>query len=261
MKVTIATFLFLFLSPIVITAERLDGRYSFSLTTFDPQGKLAQVERATRAASLGTPVIGVCTQHGVYLCAPQILPSPLMIDDGTARFLSVSKTIAVAHSGIDGRIVVAAAQRMSVEYEFTYDEEMPIEAFLEEISLLFQEYTMKAGCRPFGCSLLVAHLESSKNCLYRIDPSGAVETCGSSGMIGSTMVDTLNRLKQLTADDSKDPDENDLLRLMKDSLDEVSKKSPDTAGLLKVSFLTARLSTDGLTKAKYNDNKEAINQV
>ena len=104
MKVTIASFLYLFLLLVVITAERLDGRYSFSLTTFDPQGKLAQVERATRAASLGTPVIGVCTQHGVYLCAPQILPSPLMIDDGTARFFSISKTIAVAHSGIDGRI-------------------------------------------------------------------------------------------------------------------------------------------------------------
>ena len=262
MKVTVVTFLFLFLLPRSITADRLDGRYSFSLTTFDPKGKLAQVERATHAAYLGTPVIGVCTQHGIFLCAPQILPSPLMIDDGTARFFTVSKSIAVAHSGIDGRIVVAAAQRMTVEYEFTYDEEMPIEAFLEEISLLFQEYTMKAGCRPFGCSLLVAHLESDNNCLYRIDPSGVVDRCGSSGIIGSTMGDTLKRLKELTADDSKDLDESDLLRVMKDSLNEVSKKTrSDTISLMKIKFLTARLSTDGLTIAKYDDNEEDTNQV
>jgi 20S proteasome subunit alpha 2 len=248
--------IFLLQSVIAATADRLDGRYSFSLTTFDPQGKLAQVERATRAASLGTPVLGICTPKGVYLCAPQVLPSPLMLDDGTARFWSISQSIAVAHSGIDGRIVLAAAQRMAIEYEYTYDEEMPVEAFLEELSLLFQEYTIKAGCRPFGCSLLVAYLdeESANNCLFRIDPSGAVEACGSSGVVGSIKIDALTKLKQLS--DSGGVDEQDLLALMKEILDEASKKAVTTMRQPSVTFLTAKLNKDGLSIARHKDESE-----
>ena len=243
---------------IATTADRLDGRYSFSLTTFDPQGKLAQVERATQAASLGTPVLGICTpKGGVYLCAPQVLPSPLMLDDGTARFWSISPSIAVAHSGmVDGRIVVAAAQRMAIEYEYTYDEEMPVEAFLEELSLLFQEYTIKAGCRPFGCSLLVAYLdeESAKHCLFRIDPSGAVEACGSSGLIGSVKIDILTKLKQLS--ESGDADEQDLLALMKEILYEASRKAGTTMSQPSVTFVTAKLNKDGLSMARHKDENE-----
>ena len=248
-----STAFFLLYSIAITSADRLDGRYSFSLTTFDPQGKLAQVERATLAASLGTPVIGVCCQHGVYLCAPQLLPSPLIIDDGTARFVTISKKIAITHSGIDGRIVLAAAQRMAVEYEFTYDEEMPIDAFLEEISLLFQEYTMKAGCRPFGCSILAAHFddESGNHCLYRIDPSGAVGVCGSSGMIGSAKVDFLSKIKQHNG--SAEVTVQDLVQIMKDCL-ETLNNFPSTERP-KMTYLTAKLTKDGLSIERQEKEK------
>ena len=111
-------------------AEGIDGRHSFSLTTFDPTGKLGQVERASIAASLGTPLVAVCRQSevGVWkvvLAAPQILSSPFVRDDGTARFSPVTSQILVAHTGIsaDGRVIVAAAQRLAVEHAFTFGEE------------------------------------------------------------------------------------------------------------------------------------------
>lgn len=172
--------------------DRLDGRYSFSLTTFDPLGKLGQVERATRAATLGTPVVAICRSDGIVMACPQVFPSPFMIDDGTSRFVRITQNIVVTHSGMgaDGRVVSAAAQRTAVEHAYTFDEPMPIESFLEEVSLLFQEYTMKPGSRPFGCSLLVAYVpspdEEDTSCrLYRIDPSGSVESMGPHGVIGS----------------------------------------------------------------------------
>ena len=159
----------------------IDGRYSFSLTTFDPSGKLGQVERASVTTSLGTPIIAVIKDGSVLLASPQILPSPLMQDDGTARFCPVSPNIAIAHSGIsaDGRVLVAAAQRLAVEHAYTFDEAIPIDLFLEELSLLFQEYTMKPAARPFGATLLVAHIPRNDDGilqpqLFRVDPSGSV---------------------------------------------------------------------------------------
>lgn len=178
--------------------ESLDGRFSFSLSTFDPSGKIGQVERALIASSLGTPIVAVIKKDRVLFASPQILPSPLMEDDGTARFAAVTPRIAIGHSGIsaDGRVLIAAAQQLAVEHAYTYDENIPIDLFLEEMSLLYQEYTMTPGVRPFGAILLVAYVPSKlethnngdadgddddssnavKPLLFRLDPSGSVVT-------------------------------------------------------------------------------------
>jgi len=163
-----------------------DGRHSFGLTTFNTDGKLEQVERALIASSLGTPIIGVIKGDSIILASPQILPSPFMNDDGTSRFSVVSPQIVVCHSGIssDGRVLVESAQRLAIEHAYTFDEPIPIGLFLEEVSLLFQEYTMKPGARPFGCTLLVGFLPplswsvrnqiEQKPRLFQIDCSGTV---------------------------------------------------------------------------------------
>jgi 20S proteasome alpha/beta subunit len=144
------------------------------------------------AASLGTPIVGVVKGNDIILASPQILPSPLMNDDGTTRFAVVSPQIVLGHSGIssDGRVLVESAQRLAIEHSYTYDEPIPINLFMEEISLLFQAYTMKPGARPFGCTLLVGYLppqrshstSSTRNKdevneiprLFQIDCSGSV---------------------------------------------------------------------------------------
>mmetsp|Transcript_39509 Transcript_39509/g.43706 ORF Transcript_39509/g.43706 Transcript_39509/m.43706 type:complete len:259 (+) Transcript_39509:1-777(+) len=177
--------IFLLAFNVFTNANRLDERHSFSLTTFDPKGRLDQVERASRATLLGTPVIAVYHNNSFHFAAPQAFPSPFIIDDGTARFAKVSDRIVATHTGIaaDGRIVIAAAQRMATEHEFTYDECIPVEELLEEMSLLFQNYTMKAGARPFGCSIMVGSLDNNQ--LYRLDPSGAIESLGTIAVMGS----------------------------------------------------------------------------
>jgi len=163
----------------------IDGRHSYSLTTFDPNGKLGQVERAMEAAQQhGTPIVAIALEDSVLLAAPQALPSALAIDDGTPRFALVTPEIVVAHSGLaaDGRILTAAAQRLAVEHEYTFDEHVDIAIFLEEMALLLQKYTSMAGARPFGASLIVAFVPETDLCLkpepqlYRIDPSGNVAT-------------------------------------------------------------------------------------
>lgn len=150
----------------------IEGRYSFSLSTFDPDGKIGQLSYATFAAARGSPVLTV--QNGKYrvMFSLQVLPSILLEDDGSARFIKITDTILLAHTGIaaDGRIVCEAAQRLAVEHAYTFQEEIPINILLEELALLFQSYTMKPGVRPFGCSLIISSTEGT----YRIDPTGVV---------------------------------------------------------------------------------------
>lgn len=183
---TIAIFYILAIQNRLVRARQYhsDGRYSYSLSTFDASGKLAQVEHAIIAANLGTPVAAIATDDAVIMCSPEVIPSPFIIQDGSARFLQITNEIILAHSGLsaDGRVLMAAAQRLAVEHEYTFDEDIPIEIFLQEISLLFQEYTMKAAARPFGTSLVVGHnprvnMRSNRRrqpILYRIDPSGTI---------------------------------------------------------------------------------------
>jgi 20S proteasome alpha/beta subunit len=193
-----------------------ESRYSFSLTTFDPSGRLGQVDRAMQAASLGTPVVAfVRDNRHIVMVSPQVLPSPLILDDGTARFAKVTNEIMIAHSGLssDGRVIVAAAQRMAVEHEFTFEESMPIDMFLEELSLLYQEYTMKAAARPFGVTLLVGYLPANDDAaadpqpaaLYRLDPSGSVRQVKDFAMLNGNLERT--QLKALLDDLTKTMDE------------------------------------------------------
>lgn len=208
-------------SLLLVDSAVTDGRHSYSLTTFSPNGKLGQVERALVAASLGTPIVGVIKGNDIILASPQILPSPLMNDDGTSRFSVVSPQIILGHSGIasDGRVVMESAQRLVIEHSYTYDEPIPIGLFLEELSLLFQAYTMKPGARPFGCTLLVGYLppppprsrcstnNTEKPRLFQIDCSGSVVELNTIAVIngqfkGDIKTKLLDFAKQDDGDDS-----------------------------------------------------------
>jgi Proteasome subunit len=175
------------------SGSTVDGRHSFSLSTFDPSGKLGQVERAHVAASLGPPLVAVVVtlaaanqrdnQRAVFIAAPQVLPpsssSALVEDDGTSRFLRLTPEIVVGHTGLsaDGRFVLSRAKRLAIEHEYAFDEPIPVAVLLEEMALLYQQYTMRPAARPLGTYLVVAHVPRdarSRTSVFRIDPSGNV---------------------------------------------------------------------------------------
>jgi 20S proteasome subunit alpha 2 len=260
----------LFLFQFSESNDRSRGRYSYSLTTFDPSGKLGQVERAIEAAEQGTPIVALIYNNGgmnknssgIILAAPQVLPDLLTLDDGTTRFSLVTPEIMITHTGLsgDGRILVAAAQRLAVQHQYTFDEYIDITIFLEELSLLFQEYTMKAASRPFGASIVVAFVPQSKlmlypnPVLYRIDPSGNVESLGNCSVVHGKLDKTdllpnLNLLLEpeessvLSLSLSIEDTQTKMVKLLRDALrQQAAKKRDETFDDLAI--LTAILSGD-----------------
>ena len=194
--------------------DPIEGRYSFSLTTFHPSGKLPQLDYAIKASTLGPPIIAISlpNKRGILLTSIQCLTSPLMTDDGTSRFVKISNSILMGHTGVnaDGRVACEAAQRLSVEHTYTFDEEIPIDVLLEEMALLFQEYTMKPGCRPFGCSLVLASYDelNEEFSMFRIDPAGTVVKLESVNFLGrGNGDDIIRKLREAGCLESRTIDE------------------------------------------------------
>jgi len=255
-----------------------DNRYSFSLTTFSPNGQLQQVEYATlAAATLGdTPILATIintpVQARILFCSRQTLPSPLIKDDGTPRFISICPGIAMTHSGLsaDGRVLLAAAQRLAIEHEYTYDEDIPISIFLEELSLLFQKYTMKPGSRPFGCSLIIGDCTCSSGvpALYRMGPSGVVERFDvdpTGSLVGVAMILGVGKeeksVRSFLADRNLwkgEIDEDKAINIMMDSIlkhhEKDENKSPQSAEekpKLAHSFITASMGAQENLKVNF----------
>ena len=55
-----------------------DSAYSFSLTTFSPNGKLVQIEHALQTVTKGDWALGIKVKNGVVLATEKRVPSQLM---------------------------------------------------------------------------------------------------------------------------------------------------------------------------------------
>jgi hypothetical protein len=122
---------------------------------------------------------------GIYIAVPLrfLSTSPFLIDDGTPRIVPLSPTLCLAHTGIgaDGRILSDIAIKLVLDYRYVYGEDIGVQDLLAGLSSKMQEMTMKAGSRPYGCSLLICCLgEGGRNAMYRVEPSGTVVLLSSS---------------------------------------------------------------------------------
>jgi len=209
---TAIAIVFLLLTSLVgsNTFEGLDGRYCFSLTTFDSTGKLRQVEYASKSANTGrvfvaAKIVGYDpsldsrkedepTDNSALIAVSHRQVSPLIRESGTASFIHIHPQALLTCIGIcaDARTLVKDIIRSIIEFEYTYDEVIPLERLLADVSRLMQQNTMMAGVRPYGCSILLTFLpeihSTSKSTLsprqkkemepqfYLVGPSGAVTT-------------------------------------------------------------------------------------
>ena len=68
-------------------------RYSFSLTTFSPSGKLVQIEYALQAVSSGAPSVGIKAVNGVVLATEKKNKSILFEDHSTYKVSLTSEEL------------------------------------------------------------------------------------------------------------------------------------------------------------------------
>ncbi|KAH8357224.1 proteasome subunit alpha type-2 [Drosophila takahashii] len=150
-------------------------RYSFSLTTFSPSGKLVQLEYALAAVSGGAPSVGIMASNGVVIATENKHKSPLYEEHSVHRVEMIYKHIGMVYSGMgpDYRLLVKQARKIAQTYFLTYKEPIPVSQLVQRVATLMQEYTQSGGVRPFGVSLLICGWDNGRPYLYQSDPSGA----------------------------------------------------------------------------------------
>lgn len=150
-------------------------RYSFSLTTFSPSGKLVQIEYALQAVAAGAPSVGIKAKNGVVIAVEKKHKSPLYDETTINKIESVNDHIGMVYSGMgpDFRLLVRKARKIAVQYYFNYHESIPVSQLVQKVAAVMQEYTQSGGVRPFGVSLLIAGFDEDRPYLYQCDPSGA----------------------------------------------------------------------------------------
>ncbi|TMW60913.1 hypothetical protein Poli38472_000955 [Pythium oligandrum] len=151
-----------------------DSAYSFSLTTFNPSGKLLQIEYALTAVNRGNPSLGIKCKNGVVIATEKKLPTILVDEASHKKVATLSETAGVVYSGMgpDYRVLVRKARKKAQAYFQKYKEHAPASILVRELAAIMQEFTQSGGVRPFGVSLLFAGFDDDGPQLYQIDPSG-----------------------------------------------------------------------------------------
>jgi len=134
-------------------------RYSFSLTTFSPSGKLVQIEYALNAVNQGVTALGIKATNGIVLATEKKSSSPLVDPSSLSKISNITPNIGMVYSGMgpDYRVLVDKARKVShTGYKRIYNEYPPTRILVQDVARVMQEATQSGGVRPYGVSLLIA---------------------------------------------------------------------------------------------------------
>lgn len=150
--------------------------YDYSCGTFSPDGRIFQVEYATKAVENSGTAIGLKCSDGIVMCVEKPLKSKMLVAGSNRRIFSIDSHVGVAVTGLppDGRQVVNRAREEAHNYLDTYGHKIVPSVLSNRIAQFVHYYTTHGALRPFGCSTLMAAYDEDMKTpeLYMVDPSG-----------------------------------------------------------------------------------------
>mgnify|MGYP000135281072 CR=1 FL=1 len=88
--------------------------YSFSLTTFNPSGKLLQIEYALQTVQKGQTAVGVRATNGVVIACEKTVKTLLIEPKTHQKIATIAPNTCITYAGIgpDFRVLVAGARKV-----------------------------------------------------------------------------------------------------------------------------------------------------
>lgn len=150
--------------------------YDRVATMFSPDGRLYQVEYASKIVSQGTLGVAMKYDKGVLLGADKKVHSKLLMPESIEKLFKVDNHIAAVSAGLvgDARRLVGIARQKAQENQVYYDEPIQVETLVKEISNIKQIFTQYGGMRPFGISFIIGGVDATGARLFETEPSGAL---------------------------------------------------------------------------------------
>jgi 20S proteasome alpha/beta subunit len=158
-------------------ARRLDfeSRYDRSITTFDSDGRLKQVEYGMEAARRGDSVAGMVVPTMAFLAVKS--------SDKVHRIDGHILLVTAGLAG-DGRALASALRGSCQRFRLSFGEAPTVEEVARMAADIQHELTRTAGARPLGCTAIVAGFDLSMQQeenqspeIYQTEPGGVMERC------------------------------------------------------------------------------------
>lgn len=144
--------------------------YDLSSTTFSPDGRVFQIEYASKAVENSGTVVGLRCTDGVVLAVEKTTVSKMLVSGTLRRVHLISKHATIAICGLisDGRVIIDQARDECERYHEFYGVLIPGKVLADRLAQFIHTYTLHWHVRPFGCAILLA----VQGDLYMIEPSG-----------------------------------------------------------------------------------------
>lgn len=146
--------------------------YDFNSFTFSPDGRLFQVEYATKAVDKETLALGVRCKDGVLFACEKILASSLLAANANPRVFWLDTHVACATVGYrpDCYAAVVKARQEAQSYRDTFGVKISVPELVSRVASSFHQSHAFASTRPYGCALLFGSLDGPS--LYALEPNG-----------------------------------------------------------------------------------------
>jgi len=150
--------------------------YDKAATMFSPDGRLYQVEYASKIVEQGSTGVGIIFNEGVVLVADKNVQSKLVIPQSIEKIFKIDGNIAVVSAGLvgDARRLVGIARKQAQDNKMVYSENIQIEVMAKEIAETKQAFTQYGGLRPFGVAFIIGGVDEKGAKIFQTEPSGAL---------------------------------------------------------------------------------------
>ncbi|MEK6902785.1 MAG: archaeal proteasome endopeptidase complex subunit alpha [archaeon] len=150
--------------------------YDRSATMFSPDGRLYQVEYASKIVQQGTTGAAAIYKGGVVFGADKNVTTKLMLPDSIEKLFKIDDHIGAVSAGLvgDARRLIQGARMKAQENIMYYDEPIHVETLAKDISSNMQVVTQYGGMRPFGVSFIIGGVDETGPRLFETEPSGAL---------------------------------------------------------------------------------------
>jgi 20S proteasome alpha/beta subunit len=171
--------------------------YDRSITTFDPSGRLLQVEYGMQAAQRGSSFLVALVENDEYA----VLITESSKTDATTSYKvhRITSGVFMVTTGLSGdaRALASAVRSNSLQHQLTYGELPTVKQVARHVASLQHALTKAGGARPLGCTAAIVGIDpvEGRMKLYQTDPGGILEECICSvgGKSQSLTLDSLRR--------------------------------------------------------------------
>ena len=147
-------------------------RYDVDCITWNPQGKIQQVDYALEAVKQGSICLAIRSENEAVLVSVKKNPSKLACYQ--EKIFKISDTIGIGISGMtgDARILCKYMRFANAKNQIKYNDNISVSSLAGKVAKKAHQKTYIYGKRPFGVSILMIGYNKDKPKVYEVTPAG-----------------------------------------------------------------------------------------